>query len=320
MGNFLTSPLTTKETATGADATLSFGVSAMQGWRTSMEDTHITALAPEGYPPGMSLFAVFDGHGGRLSSSLAGDLLAHILLDTFQARKYFVEHTPTPAEIGDALKEAFLVIDEEIGSYPEVKDGTDQSGCTAIAAVVTREHIIVANAGDSRSVLAKGGNTVPMSFDHKPMNESERKRIEAAGAKVSRALGDFTYKQRPDLPPHQQQVSPEPEITIEAVDGTEEFLLLACDGIWDVMTNDGICAFVRGLLLDGETNLGMVAEEILDHSLVEGSRDNMSAIVVQFPGAKFGSGEGVAGIRKIRKKKEEEAEARGERIEDTYGA
>lgn len=147
MGNFLTSPLTTKETATGADAALSFGVSAMQGWRTSMEDTHITALAPEGYPPDMSLFAVFDGHGGKLSSSLAGELLAHILLDTFQTRKYFEEHTPTPEEIGDALKEAFLVLDDEIHSFPEVLNGSDMSGCTAIAAIVTRQHIIVANAG-----------------------------------------------------------------------------------------------------------------------------------------------------------------------------
>lgn len=92
-------------------------------------------------------------------------------------------------------------------------------------------------------------------------------------AQVSRALGDFTYKQRADLPPAQQQVSPVPDITIEAVDGTEEFLLLACDGIWDVMSNDDICDFVRSLMRNGEKDIGLIAEEILDHCLVAGRCD-----------------------------------------------
>lgn len=87
---------------------------------------------------------------------------------------------------------------------------------------------------------------------------------------VSRALGDFTYKQRPDLKAEEQQVSAEPEIKIEKIDGSEEFLVLACDGIWDVMTNDGICEFVRGLMQNGEKDLGLIAEEILDHCLQEG--------------------------------------------------
>lgn len=152
MGNFLTSPLTTKETETGANDALAFGVSAMQGWRTSMEDTHITALAPEGFPPGVAIFAVFDGHGGRLASQVSSELLPHVLVDVFETRKYYTEggHTPTPEEIGDALRETFLAIDAEIRSYPEVTNNSDQSGCTAIAAVVTPTHIIVANAGASR--------------------------------------------------------------------------------------------------------------------------------------------------------------------------
>lgn len=87
---------------------------------------------------------------------------------------------------------------------------------------------------------------------------------------VSRALGDFTYKNRPDLPAKEQQVSAEPDITVHKLDGTEEFLILACDGIWDVMSNDGICEYVRKLMLDGETSLGLIAEEILDHCLHEG--------------------------------------------------
>lgn len=149
MGNFLTSPMTTKETETGAlpDGRLAFGVSSMQGWRTNMEDTHITQLTPDRFPPSTSLFAVFDGHGGRLASVISSELLAEVIIDVFKTRGYYEKHTPTPEEIGDALSESFLILDDEIRSYPEVTSGSDQSGCTALAAFMTPEYIIVANAG-----------------------------------------------------------------------------------------------------------------------------------------------------------------------------
>uniref|UniRef100_K3WKP7 PPM-type phosphatase domain-containing protein n=1 Tax=Globisporangium ultimum (strain ATCC 200006 / CBS 805.95 / DAOM BR144) TaxID=431595 RepID=K3WKP7_GLOUD len=327
MGNFLTSPITDKDTLTGAGNNLVFGFSAMQGWRTSMEDSHIAQIKPRGFPDDVSIFAVFDGHGGRLTAAAAEELMIEHIASTFEKRSFFKAKQPTPKEIGAALTAAFLELDATIRMYPEVQMGSDQSGCTAIVAYVTKEHIIVANAGDSRSVLGKNGNTTPMSFDHKPMNESERNRIDKAGGMVrgnrvngdlavSRALGDYTYKQRPDLRAEEQQVSAEPDITIEKLDGTEEFLVIACDGIWDVMTNDGICEFVRNLMKSGEKNLGLIAEEILDDCLAQGSRDNMSAIVVQFPGAKFGTGEGVEGIRKKRQLDQEAEDARESALDE----
>lgn len=84
---------------------------------------------------------------------------------------------------------------------------------------------------------------------------------------VSRALGDFAYKGQTHLPAREQQVSAEPDIKIEERNGEEEFLVIACDGIWDVMSNDEICEFVRELLLAGENDLSLVAEELLDHCL-----------------------------------------------------
>lgn len=63
------------------------------------------------------------------------------------------------------------------------------------------------------------------------------------------------------------QVSAEPDIKIEPRDGSEEFLLIACDGIWDVMSNDEICAYVRDLMNKGERDVGLIAEEILDNCL-----------------------------------------------------
>ena len=115
--------------------------------------------------------------------------------------------------------------------HPEVAHGEDRSGSTAIAVVVTPTHVICANCGDSRSVMVRGGGaagdaaTEEMSYDHKPYNPDEMRRIQAAGGTVtmrrvngdlavSRALGDFVYKHRDDLPAEQQQVSAEPDIKI----------------------------------------------------------------------------------------------------------
>lgn len=87
---------------------------------------------------------------------------------------------------------------------------------------------------------------------------------------VSRALGDFSYKARADLPAEQQQVSAEPDIEVQKIDKTEEFLVLACDGIWDVMSNDELCAYIRQLMNNGESDLKLIAEEILDNCLRAG--------------------------------------------------
>ena len=61
---------------------------------------------------------------------------------------------------------------------------------------------------------------------------------------VSRALGDFSFKDRPDLPQEQQKVSAEPDIEIHARDPADQLLCLACDGVWDVKTNEACCAFL----------------------------------------------------------------------------
>ncbi|RHY68729.1 hypothetical protein DYB34_009290 [Aphanomyces astaci] len=306
MGNFLSSPLTEKDTHVGSGNGLSFGVSCMQGWRATMEDAHIARTSIPSFD-GCSIFAVFDGHGGKL----VADESALNLIETLEKQDVNVKDKD---DIGGALTRAFLALDIEHRQLKQVVNGDDHSGCTAIAAFINDTHIVVANSGDSRSVLATDGGVVPMSYDHKPNNPGERQRIENAGGSVrnnrvngdlavcfvSRALGDFVYKQRPDLRAEDQQVSAEPDV--KAVERTKdfEFLLLACDGVWDVMSNEDACAFVRSLLAHGESNMGLICEEVLDHCLSLGSRDNMSIVVVKFPGARIGTGDGVAGLRKLR--------------------
>ena len=137
----------------------------------------------------------------------------------------------------------------------------DHSGSTAVTAFVTPTHIVVANCGDSRALLVgSDGSALFASEDHKPYSDEEKRRIEGAGGTVSmkrvngdlavsRALGDFVYKQnKPDgstlAPPDNQQVSCIPEVTIIERRADMAFLLLCCDGIWDVMTNEQVARLV----------------------------------------------------------------------------
>lgn len=145
MGNFLASPITEKDTAGGAGNGIVFAMSNMQGWRSTMEDAHITALNPEGLPPGTALFAVFDGHGGTLTAEMASRDLTAMLAAKFKDAGAFKDgQLADPERAGRAMRDAYMELDRQIRKD---LDASDQSGCTAVSALVTKTHIIVANAG-----------------------------------------------------------------------------------------------------------------------------------------------------------------------------
>lgn len=132
--------------------------------------------------------------------------------------------------------------------------------------------------------------------DHKPYLTRERERIIRAGGTVmiqrvngalavSRALGDFEYKSVPGLCATEQLVSPEPDVYIvERNPAEDEFLVLACDGIYDVLTNEELCVLLRSRLAVTE-DLRAALNQVLDYCLTKGSRDNMTMVAVLLPAA-----------------------------------
>ncbi|XP_072747763.1 probable protein phosphatase CG10417 [Anoplolepis gracilipes] len=180
------------------------------------------------------------------------------------------------------------------------KPGAD-SGCTAVVAILKGNELYVANAGDSRCVLCRDGQAVELSLDHKPEDAPEMERIVKAGGEVtadgrvngglnlSRALGDHTYKQNMVLPAEEQMISALPDvrhITIEP--GRDEFMVLACDGIWNFMTSQNVVQFVRTRLSQNYKNISKICEELFDHCLAPDTLgdgtgcDNMTAVIVKF--------------------------------------
>ncbi|KAI0134733.1 protein phosphatase 2C [Xylariales sp. AK1849] len=295
MGQTLSEPVIDKVSAKGEDDRMLYGVSAMQGWRISMEDAHCTILnflTPEGenskaHPSRLSFFGVFDGHGGDKVAQYTGENIYDILLkqDTFKAGNY-----------EQALKDCFLATDRAILSDPKYEE--EVSGCTACVGLITGDKIYIANAGDSRSVLGVKGRAKPLSFDHKPQNEGEKARITAAGGFVdfgrvngnlalSRAIGDFEFKKSAELAPEQQIVTAYPDVVVHEITDDDEFLVIACDGIWDCQSSQAVVEFVRrGVAAKQE--LEKICENMMDNCLASNSEtggvgcDNMTMVVIGF--------------------------------------
>lgn len=175
----------------------------------------------------------------------------------------------------------------------------EDSGTTAVVVIVTPLWIVCSNAGDSRAVSSKFGNrAVPLSYDHKPDDEEEERRIRAAGGfvaggrvegdlAVSRGFGDYRFKEmntvlagstdqsntaetydqkeanRTMMHAEDQKVSPIPDVIVQSrSQEQDEFIIVACDGIWDVQTNAECVQTVAGIFNEGESDLGLLCEEV----------------------------------------------------------
>lgn len=286
MGQTLSEPVTTKDSARCANALYLVGSSCMQGWRIEMEDahTHILSLPDD---PSASFFGVYDGHGGAAVAKFAGKHLHKFITKR-------PEYSGISVEL--AMKRAFLDFDKEMlhnGTW-----GEQMAGSTAIVVLIKEKRLYCANAGDSRAIASVGGMVRPLSIDHKPSNETEVKRIMAGGGYVennrvngnlalSRALGDFMYKRNTSMKPEEQIVTADPDVISCDVNEDWEFIVLACDGIWDVMSSIQVADFVRERIAVG-MQPDIICEKLMSHCLAPDAYnyglggDNMTVIVVCF--------------------------------------
>eukprot|EP01065_Artemidia_motanka_P027027 TRINITY_DN32269_c0_g1_i1.p1 TRINITY_DN32269_c0_g1~~TRINITY_DN32269_c0_g1_i1.p1 ORF type:complete len:329 (+),score=69.22 TRINITY_DN32269_c0_g1_i1:101-988(+) len=286
MGGTLPKPVTDKNSSALEDRSFRVGATGMQGWRKGMEDAHTIALGLGGTDT--AFFGVFDGHCGQdVAHFCSKNLHEHVKGNPgFRSLQW-----------KQAVEQSFLSVDECIKAQATGVSG----GCTAVVCLVTSDlKIVCGNAGDSRCVLSRGGKAVAMSHDHKPTDPTEEARIRAAGMFVasgrvngnlalSRALGDTEFKKNASLPPEAQAITAFPDVVERDLHPDDEFIVLACDGIWDVMSSDSVVDFVRSRLkpaTETETDLALICEQLCDAALaptVPGAGcDNMTVVLVQF--------------------------------------
>lgn len=339
MGQFLEKPKTEKHNGSGNSDELRYGLGSMQGWRVDMEDAHATVLQlDEKRWSRWSYFGIFDGHAGyrtavRSSEKLHNQIICSLnkfvdetLIDHRSNNNPISSSQLDRARFDMTIKDAYFKFDHEWREENRNQNPEDKSGSTAISCLIDPERIYFLNVGDSRGILVSTeGKILLATKDHKPSDQAERQRIQEAGGTVliqrvngslavSRALGDFEYKNNSNRRPDQQLVSPEPEITsYSRVDSTKAdcqaaFVVLACDGIWDVMSNEELATYVHGRMHVTD-DLSEIANSVLDMCLYKGSKDNMSLIIIALKGAPTPNIESKAKDealdREIRKKTEE---------------
>ncbi|XP_013586926.1 PREDICTED: protein phosphatase 2C 7 [Brassica oleracea var. oleracea] len=312
-----------------------WGTVSICGGRSEMEDA-VTALPHclkipikmvmgdhEGMSPSLThltshFFGVYDGHGGSQVADYCQDRIHFALAEEIERIKQELCERNTgegrQVQWEKVFVDCYLKVDNEVKgkiSRPVVGSSSDEMvleavspetvGSTAVVALVCSSHIIVSNCGESRAVLLRGKDSMPLSVDHKPDREDEYARIERAGGKViqwqgarvsgvlamSRSIGD-EY-----LEPY---VIPDPEVTFMPRAREDECLILASDGLWDVISNQDACEFARKRILwwhkkngalplaergVGEDQACQAASDYLSKLAIQkGSKDNISIIVV----------------------------------------
>lgn len=318
----------------GRSGILSWASAEMRGWRPAMEDASCALLALGAPLDAHAMFGIFDGHGGatvsrRAAQELPAEVVAAAAEAIASATSWAAKGDEEGGIAGRALKAALPALDTVIreagagqpGFLPvsscgspipsDVRNAFALTGSTAVVALLECEggpqagrplRVVVANCGDSRAILCRGGEALALSEDHKPDDPIERARIEKAGGFVaavgpcqridgwglnlSRALGDFHYKARDDLPPEEQKVSVVPDIHTCEITEEDEFLLLACDGVFELHTSEEAVAHVRQKL-QAEATLSEAVESLVDASCssdlfqTQGrGSDNVSAMVI----------------------------------------
>ena len=256
--------------ATVIEMKIVYGIAEDIGFRPSMEDAHaIWEIEEE------DVFSaeVYDGHAGSTAAHLAAEMLTPEFLSLLRA-----ERTKSlDGRRGDRelLREAYLATDAYI-----LTRATDNSGTAAATLHVFGDRFLAANAGDTRVVMGTAQGAMQLTLDHKPHLSDERSRIEALGGRVvfydvprvqgvlamSRALGDLSLK---------PYVSAEPRVVEGLLAPENDFAIVACDGVWDVLKPGDVISMVRDV---GEVT--RAAERVVAEALASGSTDNVTVIVL----------------------------------------
>lgn len=265
-----------------------------QGKRPSMEDEELIVENAD-----FNLYAVFDGHGGDIVAKYCKQHLPSFIIKPLQSGKV---NTKSQSDVKKWLVETFVQLDIEI--YKVLGSKSQKTGCACIAVLHDKRHkaIYTINLGDSRCVLFNSkGDILIETVDHKPDDPSERKRIELGGGFVSkrpnsihrvngnlalsRSFGDWNLKLVNGVyDATKGPVSSEPHVICLVLNnGQQNYMVLACDGLWDTISTKAVVVQYLANLKkqNAEDNS---CTRLANNSYNNGSRDNISVLAVMIDG------------------------------------
>ncbi|KAL0926739.1 hypothetical protein M5K25_002985 [Dendrobium thyrsiflorum] len=249
---------------------ISHGYHLVKGQTFHPMEDYVVAQFKHARDSELGLFAIFDGHLGHD----VPDYLQSHLFDTILKQPNFLTDTD------GAIRKAYEFTDSMILNKA---NKLGKGGSTAVTAIlIDGLKLVVANVGDSRAVICKDGLAKQLSVDHEP--NKERKCIEMKGGFVSnlpgdvprvdgqlavaRAFGDRSLK---------VHLSSVPDVKDVIIDDKTEFLVLASDGLWKVMSNQEVVDAIRDI-----EEPQVAAKHLTEEALKRKSKDDISCIVVKF--------------------------------------
>lgn len=255
---------------------------SLKGLRNQNEDCHEIILNRDNKNcniKNVDFFSIYDGHGGKLVSSYVKNNLSKLLLN---------KKVQYPLSKRDVVS-----IYDSMQTNLKTQSFSHHMGSTGLVMVRFKNNgedfLNIINNGDSRCILCRDNFAMPLTKDHKPSWPEEHHRIVQMGGKphfdgydwrikelsVSRAFGDV------DATPY---VTHRPDLYRYKLDKSDKFIVMACDGLWDVMTNSEVVNFVLMSCFDSTTKSRKkcnfnIAKKLAEHALTKGSTDNITAIV-----------------------------------------
>ncbi|KAJ5077449.1 hypothetical protein M0811_05972 [Anaeramoeba ignava] len=187
-------------------------------------------------------------------------------------RKLSLQDEEKLIQIKQTFHDLFLQVNKKL------EKTKTESGATAVISLIVDNKCFIVNVGDSRAVLSRQRRAFRVSFDHKPTVPSEQQRIRNLGGivsragrvngtiAISRAIGDSAF---------QPFVSCEPYVFCFEIENDDRFLILACDGVWDVLSDQETVDIANSI-----KDPYLSALSIRNAAFSKGSTDNISVIVV----------------------------------------
>ncbi|KAK8602279.1 hypothetical protein V6N13_058077 [Hibiscus sabdariffa] len=298
--------VTAREKCVGRNKGVTWGFTSVIGRRREMEDAisvipafmsrkcdHVGGCTAPGSKTAAEIspihfFGVYDGHGGSQVAKFCAERMHGVIAEEWC--REVVDDSGWQRRWEAAFSTGFERADNEVHTAAVAPE---MVGSTAVVAVLSGCQIISSNCGDSRAVLCRGTDTIPLTVDQKPDREDELIRIEREGGRVinwngarvfgvlamSRAIGDRYLR---------PWIIPVPEITFMTRSNEDECLILASDGLWDVMSNEEAGEVARSILrrrrrysrADGVSPAQVLADKLTEIALGRNSADNISVIVV----------------------------------------
>lgn len=296
------------EEGKGSPLRLDYGIWSIQGRRKTQEDAHsavpklLEGEEEEEAQRPFAFFGVYDGHGGEKASEWVGQHFDKIFGD-----KITQSGNQTSAEVlSKALREAFLEVEDQWMGIADQKK--ECSGTTAAVVVVKDNDIIVGNVGDTEVVVAASDEAeqlqaIAVTEVHNPKkNKAEGERVVKEGGiihrdrvghpqfnpdlmsiAISRAIGDYGFKAKEFTGGKNSGLIAEPYVTTLTLQPNKhKFCIIACDGLWDVITADEAVAFIAKEQAKEDSDAEDAAKALVEAAYKKGSTDNITVLVIYF--------------------------------------